>query len=261
MYISAVMGGLTLQTDPLPAALGVAPAVNTGLTYNERQHPVGDTAPPSGTGLPHPLDYVTNNVTSGVPDPHKSFYVADGLAYLKIYGTPTDVFSPDVAAGAGTSGAFGAFGANTIAGTLLLDLVFDPTALFIADGTGDSMNSLGSLGLLRAFSTSSTETGVLAYFQTTGFGAWDALFDSNSANFFGADGQIDFTAQSLIGSPYQPPGPGQTPDPMAVYGWDFRDVGQGLVTVPGAVPEPSTLFLLGIGLLGLGAYGRKRIKL
>ena len=273
-YINAVFGGLTLQPDPRPGVLGVMPSPNTGLTYNLRQHSVAPaTVPvnPTGTGMSHPDDYVTN--AEGFETfPYAAYFIDDtvhttGPGYLKLYSTATDVFNTDVAAGIGASGgAFGSFAPNTIAGTLLLDTIFDPAALLAQDTSGDSVDSTGGMGQLRALSPSDTESGINAYFQTTaplgidphgdGYGTWDILMNSNSPTYFGADGDLDFTARAMIGSPYLAPGLGQDVDPVTAFGWDFRDVGQARTTNP--IPEPATLLLVGSGLLGLAGYGRKK---
>lgn len=264
-YLGAVFGGLRFQRDPLPGVLGVTPAVNTGLTYNVRQHPGPTPAVPNGTGLAHPSDYVTLNTQPGKPFAQNLYFENDpltGLGYLRLYSTATDVFNTDVAAGVGSGGgAFGSFGLNTIAGTLLLDTRFDTNALAIgeiaANGVTDTLSSTGTLAALRAHGSSDIEAGVLAYVDTQGPGAWDSIFDSNSPNFYGADGVVQFTTEAMIGSPYRPAGAGQTPDPHTNFGWDFRDVGD--VTTQ-AVPEPTTMVLLGTGLLGIARYGRKRFK-
>ncbi len=248
-FLFGVFGGLTLQPDPFgkdPDCVapwtGRACAPNTGLTYNTRRHAVSPAtvpAPPTGTGLSHPSDYVTN--AQGLETfPYNLYFIDDtvhgtGPSYIKLYSNSTNIFNNDVAAGIGAGGgAFGTFGLNIISGTLLVDTIFDPSALAKQDGTAllpdfsdaDTIASTGTKGQLRAHKTSDTEAGVNTFLQFTGSGLWDKLFDSNHPNFFGADGSIDFTARALIGSPYLVPGPGQIPDPVTAFGWDFKDVGQ-----------------------------------
>lgn len=258
-YMYAVLGGLTMQVDTKNT---VYTAVNTGLGYNIVQ-PNPLTVGKDYVDSNYPTQQLPQNVywTDDIGQRNDTGLYADtGSAYLKIFSTATNVFNLDVQYGVGTGGgAFGTFAPNITAGTLLVDAALDPTALFIQDISGESVDGDGDFSLLRSIGTSDTETGINAFFQTLGAGAWDALFDSNSPNFYGADGQLDFTARALIGSPYLPVGTGQTAAAQTAFGWDFLDVGQAdtLVVV---IPEPSTVLLLGFGLLGLATYGRKKRK-
>lgn len=239
-YINAILGNLTFQPDPQPGFLGLAPANNTGLTYNVRVH---DTAPglPQGTGLAHPDDYVDS--TPGVePLPQNVFFIApdattaeqEGSAYVKIYSTASNVFNTDVAVGIGAGcGDTGSFASNTTAGTLLLDLYFDHTALAIQEASGDSLDSTGLYAHLRAQGTSDTEAGINAFLQVQGAGLWDTLFDSNSPDLYGSDVNLQFTTRAMIGSPYLPPQGGQSTDGATQFGWDFRDVGDAQAKVLG----------------------------
>lgn len=96
------------------------------------------------------------------------------------------------------------------------------------------------------------------YNAAAGGGGVDARFSTDGSNFYTADWQIeqltigaaaghDFTL-SVLASDCQPTGH---------WGYVYLD-GFGAVTPPSGVPEPETLALMGLGLLGLGATRRRK---
>lgn len=84
-------------------------------------------------------------------------------------------------------------------------------------------------------------------------GAWAASLDSEYFNtLLGAN-----TADIRFENRYNRDATGHTWDDLenGIFGAKFSDPGKANV-----VPEPSTLLLLGVGFLGLGAFGRRRMS-
>jgi len=79
------------------------------------------------------------------------------------------------------------------------------------------------------------------YLATTGLGAWDSVYDTNT-QLYGSDLSFTFTVRDNS-SP-------------TVGNWVVRGDAGGDANV---IPEPTTMLLFGVGMLGLGAIRRKRV--
>lgn len=188
---------------------------------------------------------------------------ASGITpYLQVFETTNPavydtsaIAGPNVP-GAGALGTFGMtiiYGADGISGTaddptLWLDATFSPNTL----SAYDALYQPGELELLTLSSsvTGSAEAyldilgGTGAYlFQKGVFDLSGILAGSDRADLK----EISDITTNFNGSVYTNP-----------FGWTSNS--QDPITGVGAVPEPSTIILLGAGLLGVGILGRKRMK-
>jgi hypothetical protein len=184
-----------------------------------------------------------------------TFYLtaADGITpYMKIYQVPVaqaGVYDTAVAAGPGVGGgAFGTFGNAIInAGSLFLDLTPSPDYLSTYYGL--------PAGTLEEFTSNNVLTGkTTAYYDVIG-GSGEDLIMKDTFPFFPnlyTDHVInDVYADLKIVS--------DLTQEVSIFGWNTSS--EDPVTGIGSnIPEPSTILLLGLGLFGIGIFGRKRMK-
>jgi PEP-CTERM motif len=221
-YLTGVLGGLTLNPD---------------------------AASPTGyhTAIPG-LGYVTQaNITAGVT--HNAYFAqsaTQGPAYIQVYQTTADdeligdaTDGYETGPGAGL-GAAGTFGGDILTGNLWLSAVFNATALAFDEGFA-AFGADGATDLYRASTLSLTTAQTTGYLDVTG-GSQAATFDTNG-ELAGSDLKITSTIDLR--------------DPASFNGWNGQSSGQ---IFGAAVPEPGTIFLLGLGLIGLAAAGRKKLS-
>jgi hypothetical protein len=247
-------GGMKLTHYEFGGATVIPPGVPAGFPYNAY----------------FGLDPVTaKDITGdGVGD----------IAYLEIYSRSSDGYSADVALGpdgiAGinpVTGVYGSFGANIAGagGTLWLDLkmedgvlpFYDPFALL-------PVNIPGLPATLEATTVNALTTGAATIYSTivggTAAGQLASdVFPLNSAIWgtpadplfpLGSD-RADIKLRANLLAIFD-----QTANPPAwtnPFGWTANSEDPVTGTV---VPEPSTILLLGAGLIGLAGFARKRIK-
>jgi len=134
----------------------------------------------------------------------------------------------DVSFGAGTGFTNGDLWMQ-LAGTQFTDLETGLNSTLVSDGTllGSSISGTG-IGLL----------------SVTGAGLADSFFNTNSQHALGTSNVADWEINSSFNN---------TPSPF-LYGTH----GTTNISQRAAVPEPASLALIGFGLIGLTAMGRKR---
>jgi hypothetical protein len=199
--------------------------------------------------------------------PHDSYFKDGPLAagnngnYLKVYELTSDIWNASVALGPNNAanGAFGSFGGAITTGTLMMDAVFDPNALVAA---GDPFAIPGYL--LRSTSNSATQVSILGWLDVVG-GLWKNAIDTNG-QAGGSDARVSidvfyqfdtFGADRIQGTPDDTLTAQWWEIPANPTGWPTVSVGQLQGTGTG-VPEPSTIILLGGGLLGLAGFARMK---
>jgi len=252
-YLHGVVGNMKLHViapdpagDPLPGTPstsvngGLAGTPITGPTYHVGLPGVGFVDDDwIDAGTPHNAYYVAANLTA---DP---MYPGTGMPYLFVFlsneddliGSATDAYESGPGAG---GGAYGTYGGDIITGTPFLFGNLNATAL----GMDELWKPFAAEGVdvFRASTVSSTTAQTRFYLDvdpTIGVGA---SFDTNTL-IAGTDIRVDITNEFR--------------NPASFKGWNSQSSGQGFANT---IPEPSTIILLGAGLLGVGFYARKRIK-
>ncbi len=202
-------------------------------------------------------------LAGGVAPGEQRFGDAGGN-YVKIYETTNpNLYDLSVLAGPNvpSAGAFGTFGRNVIYGadgnpgggddpTLWLDSVFSPLTLYLwYDGASDPPKNPAELELVT-YSSSVTGSSE-AYLDIIG-GTGAMLFQTGV--FPMVDPSLPFRADLKVISDL-------TADFRAgAWQGDWSTTSQDPITGVGFVPEPGTILLLGSGLLGLGAFSRRRSR-
>lgn len=159
------------------------------------------------------------------PDAFGDTTILSKLGHIAVYLDTT----PDFDGTLGTGGRAGVSAYSGVTdGLLVLDLAPVPF-------------TLGGHTLSSGFDFLTNSGNGAMYLATTGLGAWDSVYDTNT-QLYGSDLSFTFTVRNNSNP--------------AVGNWVVRGDAGGEGNV---IPEPTTMLLFGVGMLGLGAIRKKRV--